>query len=120
MLTKMKIHNNNYSVEFIPEGKKIVFQGNLRLQSIDKYNEIIDFIFTHYNDSEELITLDLTQLSVLNSSGIASLGMFLIRSRETNRKIKILASKYVYWQSLTIEDFKEIHRNLEIEYVVHH
>jgi hypothetical protein len=116
----MKMSDVNYSVEFIKTDNKVIFKGNLRLQSVEEYNEIMDFVFNCAINSETILLIDMTQLSVINSSGIASLGLFLIKMRDYQKKIKILASKYVHWQSVSLKDFKEINEDVEIEYVVHH
>ena len=115
----MEIKDKNYSVKFFEDENRIIFKGNLRLKSVEEYNEIMDFIFQSALKSENLV-IDMTQLNVINSAGIASLGLFLIKIRDHKKKIKILASKYTHWQATSLKDFKNINNNLEIEYVVHH
>jgi hypothetical protein len=116
----MKINDKNYTIEFIPDLNKVIFVGNLRLQSIEKYNEIMEFIVDNVKDSNEPIILDLTNLNFINSSGIASLGMLFIKLREYDTKIRILASKYVNWHVGSLKDFQNINTNIEIDYVVQH
>lgn len=116
----MEIQDKNYTVEYIEEENKITFKGNLRLKSVEEYNQIMDFIFNHSLTSGKILLLDMTKLNVINSAGIASIGLFLIKMREHNKKIKILASKYTHWQAVSLKDFTDINDNLEIEYIVHH
>ncbi len=47
------------------------------------------------------------QLRYINSAGIASLGLFLIKIRDHKKKIKILASKYTHWQATSFKKFKK-------------
>lgn len=116
----MKIVNQNYSIEFIEIENKILFKGNLRLQSIDAYEEIINFIFERAINTDKILILDFSNLTIINSSGIASIGLFLIKMREYNTKIKIYASKFINWHVSSLRDFKDINENVEIEYIVHH
>ena len=119
-VSNMKIVEKNYSIEFISDLNKVIFVGNLRLQSIEKYNEIMELIIEKTKDSSIPFTLDLTNLNFINSSGIASLGILFIELRKFNKKIKIIASKYVNWHVGSLKDFKNINNNIEIEYVVQH
>ena len=118
----MKIQGDTYQIEFIKDENKLIFSGNLRLQSVDSYDEIVDFAISRAMDSDKTLIIDLTRLEIINSSGIASMGLFLVKLRETDpaKCIKMLASKYIYWHSATLKDLKELNNNLEIEYVVHH
>lgn len=116
----MEIQTKNYSVEYVEAEHKIIFKGNFRLESVEKYDEIISFVLSSSMKSGKLFLIDLTQLTVINSSGIASLGLFLIKLRDMKKKTKIYASKYVHWQALSLKDFEEINPHLDIEYIVHH
>lgn len=116
----MSQKNKDYIIDYIPEENRVVLQGTLRLQTVDRYNEILDFILKYVYDKEEVVILDLSRLVSLNSSGIAALGILLIKIKEANKKFRIFSSKYVHWQSISIEDFREINSDIAIEYVVHH
>ncbi|HOO71316.1 MAG TPA: hypothetical protein PK926_06100 [Spirochaetota bacterium] len=118
----MKIKGETYSVEYQKDDNKIVFSGNLRLQSIESYDEIINFTMHHAMSTAEPLILDFTRLEIINSSGIASLGLFLVKLRDSehNRKIVIYASKYIQWQAHSLNDLHELNANLEIVYIVHH
>ena len=115
----MKIIEKNYTIEFISDLNKIIFVGNLRLQSIEKYNEIMNYYRKNkrFTDSNYI---RFNNLNFINSSGIASLGILFIELRKFNKKIIIIASKYVNWHVGSLKDFKNINNNIEIEYVVQH
>jgi len=117
---KSEIITPDYTLRYIEEEKKIIVRGNLRLASLEKYDEIIEFILHHTMAEASSITLDLTKLETLNSSGIAALGMFIIKMKEKNRFIRITGSRYISWQVISLENFKDIHQNIEIEFVVQH
>jgi len=117
---KSEIKTEDYTVRYIKEEDKIVIRGNLRLVTVEKYDEIIDFILYHTMEESNAAILDLTKLEALNSSGIAALGMFIIKMKDNNRFIKITGSRYISWQVISLENFKDIHKNIEIEFMVQH
>jgi len=120
-MTKIdKIETESYTLSYVDEDNKIVIKGNLRLQSLKKYEEIMSFITEKAIHNEKQLLMDLSELTILNSSGIASLSLFLIKMRDSGEKLKIIANKYIHWQALSIEDFRDINPNLEIEYIVKH
>jgi len=116
----MKIENKDYTVIYLEDENRIIVQGNLRLRSVEKYNEIIDFIEGHFSANAEDAVLDLTKLDTLNSSGIAALGLLMIKMRDKKKMVKIIGSRYISWQAMSLENFKDIHSNIEIELIVHH
>lgn len=116
----MSLTGENYSINYNQDLGRIEVIGQLRLNSIDKYNSIIEFLLDKTSQCQDEVVLDLTGLELMNSSGIASLSLFLIKARETKKKIRILASKLIHWQSLSMEDFEEINEHITVEYVTHH
>lgn len=116
----MKIVNTQYSIEYSENDEKIVFSGVLRLQTIDSYNEIMDFIIKCSINSRQKLILDFSNLENINSAGIASISLFFIKLRGTDKKIKILSSALVPWQKITLKDFQYINSNIEIEEIIIH
>ncbi len=121
-IEKRKITGETYSVEYLEDEHRIIFSGFFRLQSIESYEEIIDFVMHYAINYNKTLSLDVSKLEVINSSGIASLGLFFVKLRDhdNEKKIKMLASKYIYWQANSLKDLTELNENLEIEYIVHH
>lgn len=109
-----------YTIKSIPEEHKIVISGELKLQTVAKYNEIIDLLLESCISLQDPVILDIRNLAILNSSGIASFGLFVIKMRDTGKKLIIHASKYIHWQVFSLEDFKELNSNLEIEFFEMH
>ncbi|HOW82560.1 MAG TPA: hypothetical protein PK573_08375 [Spirochaetota bacterium] len=118
----MKINGETYTVEYHKNDNRIAFSGNLRLQTINSYEEIINFTLRFALESNEPLILDFTKLEIINSSGIASLGLFLVKLRDTEseKKLVIHASKYIQWQVSSLNDLRELNDNLDIIYIVHH
>jgi hypothetical protein len=118
----MKIVGESYVVEYQSGDNRIVYSGNLRLQSIQSYDEIMNFTLRHALDSPESLILDFTRLEIINSSGIASLGLFLVKLRNEHpeKTITIHASKYISWQAVSLGDLRDLNGNVDLVYVVHH
>jgi hypothetical protein len=83
-MTKIdKIETDSYSLSYVDEDHKIIIKGNLRLQSLKKYEEIMSFITEKAIKDDKKLLMDLSELTILNSSGIASLSLFLIKLRDS-------------------------------------
>lgn len=117
---KEEIISEIYQIHYLKEDNLILIQGNLRLESVEKYDEIISFITNNVLSSEKTVTIDLTRLNTLNSSGIAALGMYLVEMKKYNRDITLIGSRDVSWQVFSLEGFKEINDRLTVEFIVHH
>jgi hypothetical protein len=116
----MKIEDKIYSIELIKDTSTVLFIGNLRLHSVNEYNEIMENIYSFSKGDSKPITLDLSKLEFINSSGIASLGILFIKLRDLDRRIKIIASKYVNWHVASLRDFQILNPNIEIDFIVQH
>ncbi len=115
-----EMNGDGYSLSFFPDDSKLVIRGNLRLDSVYSYDEIVNFVTDAFKRSGGEFHLDLTRLETLNSSGIAALGMFLVKSKEDLRPIKVMGSRYITWQAMSLESLKDLRSNLSIEMIVEH
>ena len=112
--------DQTYTINRVPEDNKIIISGQLALQTVTNYNEIIEFLLGSIDDSDKDVILDISNLTILNSSGIASFALFIIKMRETEKKLIIYASRYIQWQVYNLEAFKELNSNVFIEYITVH
>lgn len=116
----MRYEDKTYSVDIVKETNTVLFNGKLRLHSLNEYNEIMENIFVFSKEDNSPLTLDFTKLDFINSSGIASLGILFIKLRDVDRKIKIIASKYVNWHVSSLRDFQILNPNIDIDFIVQH
>ncbi len=80
----MQVHGNKYQVTYDPQAYTIVCKGILDLRGKDGYKEIADMFenVLDQHDTSTGITLDVRELEFLNSSGITTLGGFIIKLRK--------------------------------------
>jgi len=113
----MEIKTDKYSVKYIRGNRQIIFEGILRLLGKDEYREIFDLLTIAANETTGLpLTLDMSKLQFLNSSGISSLSMFVIKMRQLDKDITILGSNSIPWQSKSLKNFQKLYKKVIITF----
>ncbi len=113
----MVINKDKYSVEYIKKDRLITFKGILRLQDKDEYREIFELLTQAANETTGLpLQLDMSELVFLNSSGISSLSMFIIKMRKLDKDISIRGNKSIPWQIKSLSNFQKLYGKVEITF----
>jgi len=109
----MEIKTGDYNIWI--EGAIIHYEGTLRLSGTDAYQEILALMQTVLEQQPPMITLDLTQLEFLNSSGINLLAKFTIELRKhPEMAVKVLGSSRIPWQSKSLPNLQKLHKGVEL------
>ncbi len=109
----MEIKTAEYTIW--AEGAIIHYEGTLRLSGTDAYQEILTMMQAVLADSPPMITMDLTQLEFLNSSGINLLAKFTIELRKhPDVAVKVLGSTRIPWQSKSLPNLQKLHKGVEL------
>ena len=112
----MKIVNEAYSVKYDTEKNTIVCSGSFRLTG-SEYAKITEILNVAADAKPEVITLDLTELQFLNSSGINMLSKFIIRLRKHKvSRVKVKGSNEFAWQKKSLANFKKLIPELVLEF----
>ena len=97
----MLITQEDFSIELLSEEKTAILTGTMRLSSPTAYDEFFSEIVKMMSEGGS-ITVDISQLEFLNSSGLTSLGRVFIQAKNLNMTGKIIAKKDVPWHQRSI------------------
>lgn len=106
------MENDDYKIRLNENGHFII-SGVLRLQSPTIYDDLFVPIKIDI-ESNRPITVDLQNVSYLNSSGITALARLIIKARTHDAPFKIIAKSDVPWQKKSILSLKRLWPKLEI------
>ena len=93
----MRSERSDYSVEAGPTPGTWILRGVLRLDSPDAYAGAFKPITTSLSSVRQL-SIDLSQVVFLNSSGIRGLAAVLLAAREKGCQVSLYGSAAVPWQ----------------------
>jgi hypothetical protein len=111
----MEIKKDKYSIEYKKNIRLVKMTGTLRLQDKDEYREIFDLLTKAANDTTGLpLKLDMKELVFLNSSGISSLSLFIIKMRQLDKDISIIGSESIPWQVKSLRNFQKLYGKVDI------
>jgi hypothetical protein len=113
----MSIHGEGYTINYEPEQAAILCTGILDLRGKEGYLEVSKLLEEVVGDGKPSITLDLRGLEFLNSSGITTLGGFIIKLRDKGgSSLRVLCSNQYTWQSRSMQGLQRLLPGMTIEF----
>ena len=109
----MEVKTSEYRVW--ADGATIHYEGTMRLSSPEAYAPIQAIMSAVLGARPAAITLDLTSLEFLNSSGINLLAKYTIEIRKLpSIGVLVKGTTRIPWQSKSLPNLKKLHPALEL------
>jgi hypothetical protein len=109
----MRLDREDFTVEHA-EGRSTL-RGVLRLPSPEAYDPTFAPIRAAVAADAAAYTLDVADVTFMNSSGIRALADIVLAARNAGRPFRLVGSSAVPWQKKTMTSLKALHDGLEVE-----
>lgn len=111
-----EIKHDDYQVVYDPAAATVVCAGSYRLSG-PEYVAILDVMNRAAEAEHPVLTLDLTNLQFLNSSGINTLSKFVIRMRkQPASQLVVKGSEDYPWQKKSLVNLQRLLPGLQLEF----
>jgi hypothetical protein len=112
----MQFINDDSSVTFDANAATVKFAGTLRLPNAKAYEGLSALLLDAATKvTAPVLCLDVRELLFLNSSGITTLSLFVINTRNKGKpRLKVLGAQGVAWQHKSLSNFKKLWADLEL------
>ncbi len=112
----MEIKAEEYTIQYIAETGEINCQGSLLLSGTEEYAPILNLMLEAAEEQAEHLTLKVTELEFLNSSGINTMTKFVINVR--NRKslaLTVVGLDGTPWQVRLLKNLQRLMPSLQLQ-----
>jgi len=111
-----EINHADYQVVYDPEKATVVCAGSYRLSG-PEYDAILGVMNKAADAGHAVLTLDVSALQFLNSSGINTLSKFVIRMRKQSASQLIVKGSEAYpWQKKSLTNLQRLLPGLQVEF----
>lgn len=111
----MEIKTEHYTIHYEKLTETAIFNGSLRLGGMEEYQPIVQLLNDVAEQQPQTITLNLSQLEFLNSSGINVLSKFVIKVRQQgNIRMIVIGSNNVPWQGKSLKNLQRLMPSLQL------
>ena len=112
----MEVKGDGYLVYYNEDIKSVELSGSIRLRGTVEYKGIYDLMTQCLDKVNDVLVLDLRDLQYLNSSGINTIGKFIIQARKLDKiNLRILGNSEILWQKKTLSNLQRLWPKLSLE-----
>lgn len=112
----LEVRGEHFDIVYDNNTKAVNFTGRVRLRGLQEYTVVFDLFDKVLERNKDLITLDLENLDLINSSGIDMLSKFIITSRKKKTvQINIIGSSSKTWQIRLLKNLQRLMPKLQYE-----
>jgi len=113
----MEIKGEKYNIAYDAENAAISCSGTLDFRGKEGYKEMAALLEEAVNAESPDIILDIRKLEFLNSSGITTLGGFIIKIRKKGAShLTIRGSKKYSWQARSVKGLQKLLPSMNQEF----
>lgn len=113
-----EIKGEDYIVQYEPGSETINFKGELSLGGPSDYEPITNLLNEVVKTNPETMTINLRELSFLNSSGISMLSKFVMTLRkQKGTQLVVLGSNEQPWQGKSLQNLVRLLPGLKLEVI---
>ena len=111
-----EINQSEYRVTYNPATATVVCIGSFRLRG-EEYAPILAMFLEAANAAHDTLTLDVSALAFLNSSGINTLSNFVLRLRQQKiSRLVVKGSERYPWQKKSLVNLQRLLPDLRLEF----
>jgi hypothetical protein len=111
----MNLRTSEFCISFDEVEACVAFEGSMRLRSARDYDDLKQLLRTAHAQDLPALTLDFRGLKFLNSSGIGTIGQFIVEARKADKmKIVLRGTSAKPWQSRSLGTFQKIWPKVEL------
>ncbi|MGK7917109.1 MAG: STAS domain-containing protein [Prochloraceae cyanobacterium] len=111
-----EIKGEDYIVRYDDDSVMVKFQGELALGGPKEYAPINNLLKEITDDNPGEMTIDLKELTFLNSSGISMLSKFVLGIRKKKEiQLVVVGSNDIPWQGKSLKNLQKFLPSLKLE-----
>jgi len=115
-MVNLEVQGEKYRVEYVEKTTTVNFKGDISLGGSQEYTPIVDLLNEAANSSPPILTLNLKELTFLNSSGISMLSKFvLVFRKKKGVQLVVLGSKTMPWQAKSLKNLERLLPGLKLQ-----
>ncbi len=113
----MELIAGESKLNFSQSESLVVMEGSMRLANLTEYEKVADFLAKCLDDTTDKLTLDFSNLNFLNSSGITTLSMFILKVKKLGKpSLFIIGSNSIAWQGKSLKNFNKLWQEVTVEF----